>query len=168
MDPSSLVTPRLVNFCKNKKAIVVCGYTKTGKVKIARKLAEELNYPLFISDDYIQEEDRVESLYKLIDDILPYYNQGKPFIVEGILCFRLLRKGVQLGNFYSDFIIKTECSDRTIQYFYDQDGESHKIKRALSFNKGLNTIWEEYLDLMAINRIPPPEFLRLNTSLPGF
>lgn len=164
MNPADLVTPQLIDSCKNYPIIVICGYTKTGKVTIAKKLASELNRKLFISDDYI-EHGPVQALYVMMDDILAYKNTGKPFIVEGILCFRLLRKGVQLKTFKPDLIIKTECNDETITHFYKKDGEGHKIPRALNFNKGLNTIWEEYLSLLLANPSFRPKYITLNTSL---
>jgi adenylate kinase family enzyme len=115
MNPSDLVTPNLITHCSQFKTIVILGYTKTGKVTIAKKLAQELNYPLFESDHYINIKDREQSLYNLIDHVLPYYQSNQPIIIEGILCFRLLRKGLQLNNFSPDLIIKTKCNDETIK-----------------------------------------------------
>ena len=133
MNPADLVTPQLIEFCKPMKTIVVCGFTKTGKIAIAEKLSKELNRKLFISDDfqYVKPE---ESLYEFIKNISPYHQQRVPIIVEGILCFRLLRKGIQEGIFFPDLIIKTKCDEKTIRYFYDKDGEGHKADRAISFN----------------------------------
>jgi hypothetical protein len=171
MNPENLVTESLIRFCKNYKTIIICGYTKTGKVKIAKKLAEHLNYPLFISDDYINPKDSTQSLYNLMDAILPLYKSKQPLIVEGVLCFRLLRKGYQLNTFSPDLIIKTVCNNETIKYFYNLDMEAHKINKALSFNKGLNTIWEEYIDLIKNNPIPHfnlPRYIELTTTLPEY
>jgi hypothetical protein len=169
MNPAELITPQIINFCKNIQTIVVCGYTKTGKITISKKLSETLNRRLFISDDYSFEKYGDKSLYVFMDNILPYYKLNIPIIVEGILCFRLLRKGIQLGNFYPDLIIKTKCNDDTIKHFYKKDGEENKINRAISFNKGLNTIWEEYLQLLKDNpQIKKPNFIELETSLPQY
>jgi hypothetical protein len=169
MNPADLVTSHLIDYCKNYNTIVVCGYTKTGKVTIAKKLAQELNRPLFISDDYIDIADREQSLYNLIDNILPYYQTNQPIIIEGILCFRLLRKGIQLDNFSPDLIIKTKCNDETIKHFYRMDGEGSKIDRALSFNKGLNTIWDEYRELLRNSfMMKLPKFIELETTLPEY
>ena len=169
MNPADLVTKDLIDYCNQFKIITILGYTKTGKVTIAKKLAQELNYPLFISDHYINIENREQSLYNLMDHILPYYQSNQPLIVEGILCFRLLRKGLQLNNFHTDLIIKTKCNDETIKHFYRIDGEESKINRALAFNKGLNTIWDEYrgiLQTKTYNEIP--KFIELETTLPEY
>jgi len=165
MNPADLITPQILNFCKPMNTIVVCGFTKTGKIAIAEKLSKELNRKLFISDDfqYVKPE---ESLYEFIKNISPYHQQRVPIIVEGILCFRLLRKGIQEGIFFPDLIIKTKCDEKTIRYFYDKDGEGHKANRAISFNKGLDTIWNEYLNLLNKNPwFKKPQFIELNTSL---
>jgi len=166
MNPAELVTSQLVNYCSPLKTIVVCGYTKTGKITIAKKLAEQLNRMLFISDDYSFEKYGDKTLEIFMSNVLPYHQKGIPIIVEGVLCFRLLRKGIQEDCFYPDLILKTDCNEETIKYFYKKDGEESKISRALSFNKGLNKIWNDYLDLVSLNpRIKKPQYLELNTSL---
>ena len=165
MNPADLVTSQLVKYCSSMNTIVICGYTKTGKVTIAKKLAEQLNRPLFISDDY-QHLDPKNSLDIFMGDILKYYSQQIPIVVEGILCFRLLRRGIKESCFFPDLILKTNCNEATIRYFYNKDGEGHKVERALAFNKGLNTIWTEYQDLLATNPwLKRPYYLELNTSL---
>jgi 2-phosphoglycerate kinase len=167
MNPADLVTPQLINLCSRNNTIVICGFTKTGKITIAEKLAKELNRKLFISDNY-QFVKPDESLYVFMDDIMKEYKNGTPMIVEGILCFRLLRKGIQLNNFFPDLILKTKCSENTIRHFYKKDGEESKINRALSFNKGLDKIWKDYLDLLYTNpQVKRPGYVELNTSLPN-
>jgi hypothetical protein len=166
MNPASLVTSQLINFCNPLKSIVICGFTKTGKVTIAKKLATSLNRPLLITDEYIEKYGYDDALEGLMEDTVNFYNNQTPFIVEGILCFRLLRKTATLGNFYPDLIIKTECNEETISYFYHKDGEAYKLKRALSFNKGLNKIWDDYREILRNDSsIPYPKYLSLNTSL---
>jgi hypothetical protein len=166
MDPSNLVTPQLINFCTPLNSIVICGFTKTGKITIAKKLANSLNRHLFISDEYINNYGYDKSLEKLMIDIKSFEDRNIPFIVEGILCFRLLRKSIKLKTFFPDFIIKTECDEKTISHFYHKDGESSKLPKALIFNKGLNTIWNEYKEILRTDPLlPTPKYLSLNTSL---
>ena len=165
MKPVDLVTPQLIQHCSNFNTIVVLGYTKTGKLPIAKKIAQELDRPLFISDNYLELKDPLNAF---MEDINYHQRIQNPIIVEGTLCFRLLRKGLELSNFSADLIIKTKCNDETIKHFYNQDGESHKIKRALSFNQGLNKIWDEYrANLFSnLNITKPPGFIELETTLP--
>ena len=166
MKPTDLITPELIQRCSNFNTIVILGYTKTGKLPIAKKLAQELNYTLFISDDYLELKDPLDSF---MSDINYHQMNKNPIIIEGTLCFRLLRKGLELSNFNTDLIIKTKCNEETIKYFYNQDGESHKIKRALSFNQGLNKIWDEYRSMLLNGpRSNIPQHIELTTTLPEF
>lgn len=164
MNPADLITPELIETCKDKRLIVVCGYTKTGKVTIAKKLAEQLDRKLLKSDDYQMFEE--QSLEMLMNDVIDSLKRKEQIIVEGILCFRMLRKGIEQMNILPDMLIKTECNEETIRHFYEKDGESFKIERALSFNKGLNKIWLDYINLLYYNPyIIPPEYIELNTSI---
>jgi hypothetical protein len=163
-NPVDLVTPQLVKYCSTKPIIVVCGYTKTGKVTIAKKLAMELSRKVIISDDY-QVFGNEDSLQYFMEDVLKCFRNNIPVIIEGILCFRLLRKGLQLNNFTPDLIIRTNCDEDTIKYFYNKEGEGSKINRALSFNKGLDKIWGDYLLLLKSTSMRKPDYLELNTSL---
>lgn len=166
MKPTDLITPELIQRCSNFNTIVVLGYTKTGKLPIAKKIATELDCPLFISDEYLELKDPLEAL---INDVTYHQRRGNQIVVEGTLCFRLLRKGLELSNFNTDLIIKTNCNEETIKYFYNQDGESHKIKRALSFNQGLNKIWDEYRSMLLNGpRSNIPQHIELTTTLPEF
>ena len=165
-NPADLVTPKLIELCKNLPYIVICGYTKTGKITIAKKLARELNRELIISDDYKFQDYGDNFLQAFMTAVDSKIQQRKPIIAEGVLCFRLLRKTVQMNGVLPDLIIKTECDEQTIRYFYNKDNESHKVEKALSFNKGLNTIWNDYLTLLEQNpRIKKPKIIQLNTSL---
>ncbi len=166
MKPTDLVTPELIQHCSQFDTIVILGFTKTGKLPIAKKLATELNRPLFISDNYLELKDPLNAF---MEDINYHRRIQNQIIIEGTLCFRLLRKGLELSNFNTDLIIKTNCNEETIKYFYNQDGESHKIKRAFSFNQGLNKIWDEYRNMLLNgSRSNIPQYIELNTTLPEF
>jgi hypothetical protein len=166
MKPADLVTPELIQHCSQFNTIVVLGYTKTGKLPIAKKIATELNCPLFISDEYLELKDPLDAF---MNDIILHQKRKNQIIVEGTLCFRLLRKGLELSNFNTDLIIKTNCNEETIKYFYNLDSESHKIKRALSFNQGLNKIWNEYRSMLLNgSRSNIPQYTELITTLPEF
>lgn len=166
MNPASVVTSELVEYCKGLNTIVILGYTKTGKHTIAKRLAEELQCNLYVSDDYLDRSNPTDSLYTLIEAFASDYRAGRQFVVEGVLCFRLLRKGLELRNFFPDLLIKTECNVETISHFYHKDGEGHKLQRALNFNKGLEKIWDEYrTTLRTTPGLKIPQYLEFNTSL---
>lgn len=161
MNPLNLITPELVNHCKQFNTIVVCGFTKTGKGIIAKELANQLNRQLLMSDDF-----GFEGYDDFRNVVLSVYNKRIPIVIEGVLCFRLLRKGIQENNFHPDLLIRTNCNESTIRYFYEHDGEASKINRVMSYNKGLNTIWDEYRELLKSDLlIKRPIYIELNTSI---
>ena len=165
MNPADLVTPQILTICEKSPIVVVCGFTKSGKITIARKISNHLKRRLFISDDYTIYGPQ-EAMYVLLKDIVYETNRKHPFIVEGVQCFRLLRKGIQLNNFFPDLIIKTKCNEETIRYFYQKDNESEKTENAIKYNKGLDKIWNDYLNLLSSNlQIKRPKFIELNTSI---
>jgi hypothetical protein len=70
---------------------------------------------------------------------------------------------------FASAMTMTGNNEETIKYFYNQDGEPHKIKRALSFNQGLNKIWDEYRNMLLNSpRSIIPQYLELETTLPEF
>jgi len=165
-NPADLVTPKLIQYCSRFPFIAICGFTKTGKITIARKLAQELQRDLIISDNYSLEVYGDQTLEAFMGAIEKKLAANTPVIAEGILCFRMLRKGIQLRTLFPDLVIKTECDEPTIRHFYKKDGEVHKVDKALAFNKGLTKIWNDYQQLLtATPGIKKPEYLELNTSL---
>lgn len=163
MKPGDLVTQDLLDMCSRCKSIVVLGYTKTGKLPIAKKISSELNIPLLIADNYQNLDDPLEYF---MHDTLAYHSYEKPVVIEGILSFRLLRKAFDKG-FVPDLIIKTECSENTIKHFYEVEGEGHKIPRVIAFNKGLNKIWNDFLEKLD-GSPKQPLFIKLTTTLPQY
>jgi hypothetical protein len=169
MNPADLVTPQLLKKIEGANTIVVAGFTKTGKITISNKLSEELGYPVIKSDDFKHEQFGNKALFAFMGECLSYYNTRKPVIIEGVKVFRLLRKGLQLRNFYPDVVIRTECNEATIRHFYKKDGEEEKADRAMSFNKGLQTTWESYLSLSEDKFVlKKPQVITLKTTLPKY
>lgn len=142
------------------KQIVILGYAASGKTTFSEKLAK--GYPehrIFHTDDYIQ-FGYEPALYKLISDI---QNYDGPMIIEGVLAYRLLRKGIQgvsIGSvdrfdivqppttwyFHPDLVITCECpTDVRIQRYLKRGGDANKL---LTFDKNLNTVWYDYKSLL--------------------
>ena len=160
-NPADLVTPELIDYCKQFTIITVAGFTKTGKYTIAKKLADALGRHLIVSDDFgLQNFEDFRRVSQLA------YVKRTPVVIEGVMTFRLLRKGLEENNFHTDLIIKTNCNESTIRYFYEKEGEGDKINRVLSFNKGLNTMWDEYrASLRNDLSLKRPIYMELNTSI---
>jgi 2-phosphoglycerate kinase len=164
MKPEDLLTDKIIDYCKSMQIIFVMGFTKTGKVSIARKLAKELNRELFIADEFIERYGHHDSVNQFELELDHCYHSGKSVIFEGILCFRLLRKIVEKGYFLPDMIIKTECNEQTIRHFYEKEEPNKNINRVFGFNSGLQKIWIEVLDFVHLQD-KKLKVLTLNTSI---
>lgn len=164
MNPADLITPKIVEYCESLQMIFVVGYTKTGKVTISKKLAKELNRILLIADDYIEMYGHDDAIIYFQRDIEKYYHSNVPFIVEGVLCFRVLRKLINTMGIIPDMIIKTKCDERTITHFYNKEEPNKNINRVLGFNQGLEKIWKDYIDYV-YSQGSKVKVLTLNTSI---
>ena len=133
MNPSTLITSKIVKYCEPLPLIFVMGYTKTGKVTIARKLAEQLNRTLYIADEFIEKHGYDHALDEFEMELERCYYSGEKVIFEGILCFRLLRILAKKGYIIPDMIIKTDCNIETITHFYDIEGEEKKNYKSFRF-----------------------------------
>ena len=163
-NPKDLVTQKIVDYCKQLQIIFVIGFTKTGKVTIAKELAKQLNYDILIADDFIENYGHNGALTMFKNEVERKFYNGDKFIVEGVLCFRLLRKLINTSGIIPDLIIKTECNDQTIRYFYDLENPEKNITQVMGFNLGLNSIWNQYLDVLN-NMGKSIKVLTLNTSI---
>lgn len=164
MNPEILVTEKIVDYAKTQQIIMILGATKTGKVTIARKLAMETGHELFIADEFIGKHGYDNALDQFEMEIDHCYYSGKRAIFEGVLCYRLLRKLVEKGYYLPDMLIKIECSDATIRYFYEKEEPNKNLNRVFGFNQGLNKIFEESLILLTANN-KKIKTLTLNTSI---
>ena len=118
MKPDSLITQKIVDYCKPLQIIMILGKTKSGKVTIARKLSQELdNRELYIADEFINKHGYDNALDQFEMELDHCYYGGKSVIFEGVLCYRLLRKIIERGYYLPDLIILTECNEQTIKHF---------------------------------------------------
>jgi len=164
MKPESLITSKIIEYCHPLPLIFVTGATKTGKVAIARKLASELDRQLLISDDYIEKYGQKDALDMLERDVNDCYYAVLPIIVEGILTYRLLRRMATKGHYLPDVLIKTECNEQTIQYFYQREEPNKNLNSVFGFNRGLEKIYNESIELIQ-SQGQTIKQLKLNTSI---
>ena len=85
--------------------VVIIGYAAAGKTYFAQQLEKEYPKAKFIHTDDYMKYGFEEALYVLMDDL----KSNKDYslrVIEGVLGYRLLRKGAQLGTFKADLIIK--------------------------------------------------------------
>lgn len=123
-----------------KGNVVIIGYAATGKTTFANSL--KFNGSLYHTDDYLK-HGSVESLYVLMEDLKKDKSELK--VIEGIGGYRLLRKGLQLQNFYADLIIVVEAG-RELRY--DRIKERGKnIQATFNLDNVCRKIWNDYQEL---------------------
>ena len=149
MSPESLITQKIIDYCKTQQIIVILGPVKSGKVTIARKLAMDTGHELFIADEFIEKYGYENALNQFQIELDHCYHSGKNCIFEGILCYRLLRRLVKEGYYLPNMVIKVDCNDETISYFYEKEEDHKNLNRVFGFNSGLNSIWEQCLNMLS-------------------
>lgn len=164
MNPSELITDKIIDYCKTLRIIMILGPTKSGKVSIARKLAMDTGFHLFIADEFIEKYGYEDALEQFRNELDNCYHSGVEAIFEGILCYRLLRKLVHDGYYVPDMIIKVDCDNSTITHFYSIEEPEKNINSVLGMNRGLQKIWIEILDFVH-SQGKKLKVLTLNTSL---
>lgn len=137
----------------NSGNVVIIGYAASGKSTFTNLLKKE--YPratVYHTDDYIKYGFE-EALYVLMDDLRKDNSPLK--IIEGILAYRLLRKGAQLGTFNADLIIKVTAPKDSRYFRIEQRGKD--IKATFNLDKVCDKIYNDYVDLIG-QQLPPIEY----------
>lgn len=130
--------------------ILVIGYPAVGKTTFAKKYIGYLpKHTLIDTDDYIP-YGQEQSLYVLIEDLKKIQT---PVLIEGVLGYRLLRKGVQLDCYYPDVVFELTAPWSHIEKIYQTERENKKIPNLKSFIKSLDTVLKQYQELS--NSKPP-------------
>lgn len=155
MIPSQYITPQIIDLCKQHRSIVIIGPPCSGKSSIAQYISEQISYQYVSTDDYQNDVDLL--LYNISK-----YN--KSLIIEGMLAYRLLRKGAQTQTFNPDLIIKLECNFKTIEHLYKKYRDSNKLNYVNGMVNGSNKIFNEYREIIKYYPILP-KVININTSL---
>ncbi len=131
-----------------QKNILIIGHPASGKTSLALLLKQE-NHTVFHSDDY-QKHGFKESLYELMKDL--ERTEGG-VIVEGILGYRLLRKGLETGKYFPDVVIEIVVDAQTIEERYRKERDPSKLKGVFSLCKSCEKVLRDY-KLMPNENIP--------------
>lgn len=163
----NLITPELIDLCQDAKYIVIYGHTKSGKSLLAKELSRKLNDREYIFSDWFQHLGFKDAMYYILKEI--QFND-KQLIIEGIQMSRLLRKGLQMNNFYPEVVIHIECDYETVKYAYIRDGEKDKLRQDGRFIKHWNGMidkifYEWYLNLQYVQIEKQPTIIKINTSI---
>lgn len=127
--------------------IVIIGFAATGKTTLANRLG--LRAKVFHTDDYLQ-YGHEQSLYVLMDDL--FADKHPLRLVEGVLGYRLLRKGAQLGTFSADAVVICECP-KDIRY-HRISLRAKNVQATFNQDAGLAKIYNDYLELTPAHYLP--------------
>ena len=130
------------------KNVVIVGNPCAGKSAFYDKKKDLLfgNHVVFHTDDFVLHGFE-KSLYVLLEEVCSAINSGLFVVIEGVLGFRLLRKGVETGLFYPDVVIKitVSLSEQAIRY---KDRAGLEIKSGvLSMNKSNEKVFSDYIKM---------------------
>lgn len=126
--------------------IIVIGFPATGKTTLVKELRKQYKKAsVYHTDDYIKHGFE-EGLYVLMKDLKKDKNKLK--IIEGVLGYRLLRKGAELKSFYPDIIINCRTPAPVRIERIKERGKD--LRATLSMDKGLVKVWQ---DFMKINKV---------------
>lgn len=159
--------------------VLIIGCPASGKSTIMQMIhdRQKIGHFIFHSDDYMH-HGYEQSLYALIDDYkklrseldgssehpLPLDAYSKhPIFIEGILGYRLLRKGVELDCYYPDVVIELLITDERMEQTYNESRDPEKLKGARSQTKACATILGKYKEMF----IPDgkyPEWIQINND----
>ena len=146
--PASI--PDLLTTDLHGKTVVIIGHPATGKTWLGKALAAITGRQVIHTDDYIQ-YGHVEGLYVLLDELQAM--EG-PHLVEGVMGYRLLRKGAQTGLYYPDVVIHltvpAECVERTYRQVRKEPEKLPGVKR---LGMACDTVLRDYLEM---NNPHPP------------
>jgi adenylate kinase family enzyme len=141
--------------------VAVLGLPASGKSHVAARLYAKNSHHVLISTDNYMAQGYEQSLYDLIEELgNPLWNTFEGLILEGVLCYRILRKGLGMDCWKPDVIFMVEASTKKRQEIYLKERDPNKIKYMASFDRSLTTIWNEYLN----SDIPKPPIFYLNNE----
>lgn len=140
---------------KNKNVLII-GPPASGKTTLAKELSKRPNdHVLLHTDDYIQ-HGYEQALYVLMEDIKKLQATT---IIEGVLGYRLLRKGAQLDCYYPDLVIEMQITAEQQARIYQQERDAKKLQYLKGFAASHDKILHDYFELIGGRK---PEWIKIN------
>ncbi len=147
-----IIQDELIQAINIAKVIVISGPPGAGKTTLSALIHKMHPESLVIhSDDYIEQFGYKEALYAMMEDIkLKLTWNFSKVIIEGIQTARLLRKGLELGTFSPDLVIKFNLTLEELKHRYAQrDPRPYPEPTA----KANQTVFIEYLEMLKTSDI---------------
>ena len=136
------------------KAVLIIGLPASGKTLLANELQAKVPGHVFIGTD-TEFPFIAGTSENVFNEMLDYQCLKIPVVMEGVLCYRLLRKCVEnSGAWLPDLIIEVKCSEETRAQRYAIERPEKKYKSVLPFCKGLNGYLEVWNNSQFSKQIP--------------
>lgn len=124
------------------KDIVIIGWPTSGKTYLTDFLSTKTDHLIIHTDDYYERiGDFKKELYVLLDDLKAI---DRPVIVEGILGYRLLRKGVELNCFHPEIVIEIEHTYEAMQKIYITERKPKNYEKGKALSIACETVLKDY------------------------
>lgn len=108
--------------------VIMVGFPNVGKSKLTGTVTDR---PVYCSDDVPDGVDFRKSAYHWLDKV---ESDKGPWLLEGCMCFRVLRIGLRYREWGPDAVVYIEPMH--------EPQERHE-----SFEMALLTVWDDYLEL---------------------
>ena len=132
------------------KNVLIIGKPTSGKTHLSTLLSKDNpNHKIIHTDDYVKFGYK-EGLYRLL---LDFAGVSQPTIIEGVLGYRLLRKGVELDCYYPDLVIELEVPDALMYKTYRNERPGKDVSYLKGFNAAHLSILQHYKSMP--NKKPP-------------
>lgn len=133
----------------NGKNLLIIGCPASGKTWLSWLLKRD-SHQLIHTDDYIFQGYEMGMYGALNATVCSVKNT----IVEGVLGYRMLRKGAEYGNYYPDIVIEIKTPEHQAIKIYSKERDAKKIKYLQQFNSSHEKILSEYKKMVPQDLIP--------------
>lgn len=129
----------LINLDFFGKNVLIIGCPASGKTFLSNKISR-FTHNIIHTDDYLNLGYEV-GMYAAMDMAM---FSVKPSIVEGVLGYRMLRKGIELGSYFPDIVIELLIPYKRQEKTYAKERDKNKLKYLKQFDETHLKILNEY------------------------
>ena len=132
--------------------VLVIGPPASGKTHFINKL--KFSGKVIHTDDYIKYGDN--GIYLLFNSI-----KGSKTIIEGVMGYRLLRKGLELNCYHPDLVIELQVPEKKLEMIYNSERIGKDFNSVKAMIKANQTILNEYKSMPNMNK---PYWITINNE----